>query len=510
MTKLHQPTRKSKNESLQLKVNEIVQFIEAAVDERLAIHEVEEGLWRRVLKIGRESLAMFFDLHGDGDEGEQVTLADGHTVNRLKDPHNRAYLSVFGEFELSRMVYGTRESQKIEYAPLDARLQLPQSKFSYLLQDWDQSTSLEMPFNQVSATIEKILGLRQSVHSLERSGRHLAEEVASFWEAQPTPPAEAEGALLVCTADGKGVPMRQSAEQACIDGVKLDKGMRAGSKKMALIGSVYTIEAYLRTPDEVLNALFRTPVTSPAPPSARPKPCFKHVRAALMRDETGTTAPQVETIFGWMAQEAAKRGMAAQRALILLMDGQESLWNAGLKYLPEQDFEVIEILDLIHAVSYIWQAAHLFYPSGSEQAFKLARKQLRRILSGEVDSVIRSLRRMAVRRVLKGKRREDLEQICNYFRNNAKRMAYDEYLAAGYPIASGVIEGACRTVVNDRMERSGMRWVFDGAHAMLGLRSIRLSGLWDDFIKFRITQESRRLYPDSAANDDDIPFLCAA
>lgn len=510
LTKLHQPTRKSKNESLQIKVNEIVHFIEAAVDKRLAIHEVEEGLWRRVLKIGRESLGMFFDLHGDGDEGEQVTLADGHTVNRLKEPHNRAYLSVFGEFELSRMVYGTRESQKIEYVPLDARLQLPQSKFSYLLQDWDQSISLEMPFNQVSATIEKILGLRQSVHSLERSGRHLAEEVPTFWEAQPTPSAEAEGALLVCTADGKGVPMRQSAEQACIEGVKLDKGMRAGSKKMALIGSVYTIEAYLRTPDEVLNALFRTPVSSPAPPSARPKPCFKHVRAALMRDETGTTAPQVETIFGWMAQEAAKRGMAAQRPLILLMDGQESLWNAGLEYLPEQDFEVIEILDLIHAVSYIWQAAHLFYPSGSEQAFKLARKQLRRILSGEVDSVIRSLRRMAVRRVLKGKRREDLEQICNYFRNNAKRMAYDEYLAAGYPIASGVIEGACRTVVNDRMERSGMRWVFDGAHAMLGLRSIRLSGLWENFIKFRITQESRRLYPDSAANDDDIPFLCAA
>jgi len=236
LTKLHQPTQKSKNESLQIKVNEIVHFIEAAVDKRLAVHEVEEGLWRRVLKIGRESLGMFFDLHGDGDEGEQVTLADGHTVNRLKDPHNRAYLSVFGEFELSRMVYGTRESQKIEYAALDARLQLPQSKFSYLLQDWDQSISLEMPFNQVSATIEKILGLRQSVHSLERSGRHLAKEVPTFWEAQPTPPAEAEGALLVCTADGKGVPMRQSAEQACIDGVKLDKGMRAGSKKMALIG----------------------------------------------------------------------------------------------------------------------------------------------------------------------------------------------------------------------------------------------------------------------------------
>ncbi len=514
VTKLHQPASKSNgissSESLQTEVNEIVQFIQTAVDKRLAAHEVEEGIWRRVLQIGRKSLGMFFDLHGDGDEGTQVTLAEGHTVKSLSDPHRRSYLSIFGEFELWRIVYGTREGQEIEYIPLDARLQLPRNKFSYLLQDWDQSITLEMPFNQVSTTIEKILGLRQSVHSLERCGRHLAEEVPNFWEEQPTPPSEEEGALLVCTADGKGVPMRQPAEQACIDGVKLDKGMRPGSKKMALVGSVYTIEVYLRTPDEVLDALFRKPVTSPAPPSARPKPCFKHVRAALIRDEAGTTAPQVESIFGWMAQEATARGMAAQRPLILLMDGQESLWNAGLEYLPEQDFEVIEILDLIHAVSYIWKAVHLFHSSGSDRAFKLAKKQLRRILSGDVETVIRSLRRMALRRVLKGKRREDLEKICNYFRNNAERMAYAEYLAAGYPIASGIIEGACRTVVNDRMERSGMRWVFDGAHAMLGLRSIRLSGLWDDFIKFRINQEAQRLYPYSAANDDDISLLCAA
>jgi len=270
VTKLHQPASKSNgissSESLQIEVNEIVQFIQTAVDKRLAAHEVEEGIWRRVLQIGRKSLGMFFDLHGDGDEGTQVTLAEGHTVKSLSNPHRRSYLSIFGEFEFWRIVYGTREGQEIEYIPLDARLQLPRNKFSYLLQDWDQSITLEMPFNQVSTTIEKILGLRQSVHSLERCGRHLAEEVPNFWEEQSTPPAEEEGALLVCTADGKGVPMHQHAEQACIDDVKLDKGMRPGSKKMALIGSVYTIEVYLRTPDEVLDALFRNPASSMSVP----------------------------------------------------------------------------------------------------------------------------------------------------------------------------------------------------------------------------------------------------
>jgi len=501
VTKLPETTKRCNSQPLQMQLDEIIQFVKMAVDDNQAAHEVEQGIWRRVLNLGRNAMQLFFDQHGDGDEGKEVTLADGRQVKMLEHHHQRAYLSVFGEFELWRVVYGTREGQRIEYVPLDSRLQLPRSKFSYLLQDWDQSTTLEMPFKQVSATMERILGLRQSVHSLERSGRYLAEDVPAFWEAQPIPTAEEEGALLVCTADGKGVPMRQAVDNIGVEEMKPDKGMRSGSKKMALVGSVYSVEPYLRTPQEVFNALFCSRDTPTEPASARPKPCFKRVRAALIRDEEGTTAPQVETIFGWMEKEVIHRGVTAQRPLILLMDGQESLWNAGLEYLPEQRFEVTEILDLLHAVSYVWRAAHLFHPSGSDPAFKLVKKQIQRILAGEVKKVIRSLRNLSTRRGLSGTKREELERICGYFRNNVERMAYDEYLALGYPIASGVIEGACRTVVNDRMERSGMRWVFEGAHAMLGLRSLSLSGGWDDFIKFRIDQESQRMYSNSAAND---------
>jgi hypothetical protein len=97
-------------------------------------------------------------------------------VRRLEQLHKHPYLSVFGEYELWRAVYGTREGQKIEYAPLDERLQLPASKFSHLLQDWNQSSTLEMSFKQASALLEEILGLRQSVHSLERSGRKMSED----------------------------------------------------------------------------------------------------------------------------------------------------------------------------------------------------------------------------------------------------------------------------------------------------------------------------------------------
>ena len=404
MRKLHEVPPECNSESLIHKVNEIVGFIERALEDRTPAHEVEEGLWRRVLKIGRAGMEMFFALHGDGGEGEQVSLPGVGQVKRLAEPHARRYVSVFGEFELVRAVYGTREGQKIEYVPLDARLKLPRSQFSYLLQDWDQSLSLEMPFAQVAASVEKLLGLRQSVHSLERCGRNLSQEVPAFWQAQPVPPAEEEGALLVCSADGKGVPMRQAGEPSPIGAVKPEKGVRPGTKKMALLGAVYSVDAHRRTPEEVFAALFRSANPAPQQPPARPRPCFKRVRAALLRDEADSTAPQVDAIFGWMAQEVVARARDGQRPLILLMDGQESLWQAALVYLPEENFQVIEILDLLHAISYVWKAAHLFHPPGSDQAFNLVRKQLMRILCGQVQNVILSLRRMAKRRELSKQR----------------------------------------------------------------------------------------------------------
>ena len=257
--------------------------------------------------------------------------------------------------------------------------------------------------------------------------------------------------------------------------IKLTSGMRPGDKKMGLVGAVYTVDRYRRTPQQIVEALFRTG-EPPDTPSGRPKPCAKHVRAALKRDLAETTTPQVEEIFGWMAKEAAQRGGSEQkRSLVLLMDGQLSLWEAGLTHLPVEKFEVIEILDLLHAVSYVWKAVHLFHPDDSVQSAKLARKQVSRLVSGNSALMIQSFLRKANHDRLSKKKKSELDQIIGYFRSNAERMDYANFLAAGYPIASGIIEGACRTVIKDRMERAGMRWVFEGAHAMMGMRAIQLT-----------------------------------
>src|SRR3954463_14159687 len=100
----------------------------------------------------------------------------------------------------------------------------------------------------------------------------------------------------------------------------------------------------------------------------------------------------------------------------------------------------------------------------------------------------------ATQRGLKGQKRKPVEEAAEYFEGNRDRMKYDEYLGAGYPIGSGGGEGACRHLVKDRMERTGMRWLPSGAQAMLDLRATYLNGEWDAFWSFHVTQEDERLY----------------
>jgi hypothetical protein len=306
------------------------------------------------------------------------------------------------------------------------------------------------------------------------------------------------------------VPIRGEPKAPVMADPPLKAGPKPGRKKVSLVGSVYTVDPFVRTPEAVLDALFRSPGERAHPPADRPQPCFKRVRASLIRDAAETSKPSYDEIFGWIAHELSTRDPVGKRPLILLMDGQESLWNAGLSHLPEDQCRVTEILDLLHACGYVWDAAHLFHPTGSANALGYVRRLVLQILQGEVNAVIRALRRKGARTKLRGKRAETLEDICGYFETHSHRMAYDEYLSAGYPIASGVIEGACRNVVKDRMERSGMRWVIKGAHAMLGLRSIHLSGLWDQFMRFHIDRECQRLYPNRAANDDQMALPLVA
>jgi hypothetical protein len=147
----------------------------------------------------------------------------------------------------------------------------------------------------------------------------------------------------------------------------------------------------------------------------------------------------------------------------------------------------------------LWLAAYCFHPERSAAAAEFVSHYLRMLLQGKVGYVIGSLRRMRDHKGLTGAKRKTLQAVITYYDNNRQHMKYDEYLAAGYPIGSGVAEGACRHLVKDRMERTGMRWTVPGAQAMLHLRALHINGSWDEYINYHIETEQARLYRRSAA-----------
>ena len=216
--------------------------------------------------------------------------------------------------------------------------------------------------------------------------------------------------------------------------------------------------------------------------------------------------PSYDGIFTWLGEQAEQRNPNKTQPLVVVMDGQEALWNASRQHFPDNR---VEILDLLHATGYIRKAAALFYTETELQEV-FAKFTIGYLLQGQVAMVLTILDIWGEEAALKGCKKEELRAIRGYIHNNAERMRYDKYLAAGYPIASGVIEGACRYVIKDRMERTGMRWTMTGAQTMLELRCVSVNEEWDAFISFHVTQENQRLYPMTAANDGSLPLSQAA
>ena len=474
--------------------SKMLESVEDAVKAELPIQQVEQNLFNNVLGLGKLLLSIFVSSSGNGDIGESVEM-NGRTLWRQSDNHLREYLSIFGLLEVRRAIYAVGPGKKIELAPLDGQLLLPESKFSYLLQDWSQAIAREQPYNKVSEILLKILGLALSTNTTSRIGRKLSGEEANFWDQVPEPTFDdgvKKSLISVISADGKGIPMVGQDNITEIFQGDMEKigHTKTGKKKMALLGSVYSIAPYIRTPSDIINALF-------SEGSSEDK------SASLLRDENGTGTPSYKVIFDWLGQQHNQRNFDGERLAVVLMDGQKSLWDY-VKTVSQSSR--VEILDLLHACSYAWDATHVFYEKNSDEAKRFAKSQIRVILSGEIDKVIADLRTKAKELNLNKPKLKTIDKVCRYFENNKNRMQYHEYLAAGYPIASGIIEGACRYVVKDRMERTGMRWVMEGAQAMINLRSISASGFWDDYMAFFIKQESARLYPDRATNDDLYSF----
>src|SRR4051794_20696446 len=467
-------------------------FVRQAAGDGQRIDSVEREVFRQLLGLGHTLLSAFVAAHGDGDLGPQAETPEGHTVRRLPERHDRRYLSIFGELTIDRVAYGTREGQKIERVPLDERLALPEGDFSYVLEDWGQRLSLKGSFAEAGESLEMLLGLRVGVRALEQMNRVVAGHAPSFQNSLEMPPPEEEGPLMVVTADGKGVPMRRPEPD---DGPKphhrRTKGEKANKKRMACVGAVYSTKPFLRKAEAIIDEGVRDKKSE-----ERPRPQHKHVWGEMTREVEGQPPVTAkEGLFCHMSDELTARNLGHDRPVICLMDGERALWDAQAVYFPE----AVGVLDLFHVLERLWAVAHCFHTEGSDEARTFVEQRLRDLLQGRVGYVIGGLRRRLKAEKLNAQRRKVVASALEYLGNNKAHMRYDEYLAAGYPIGSGVAEGACRHLVKDRMEQTGMRWTVEGAQAMLHVRALYLNAQWEDFIEFRAEREQTRLYRPVAA-----------
>jgi hypothetical protein len=369
--------------------------------------------------------------------------------------------------------------------PLDDPLQLPSRSFSYELQRRLVQAAVQGPFDEATARVADATGVVVPKRSAEELVQEAARDFEAFYQTRIPPPEAETGPILVAALDGKGVPMVKAAPARRM--VRRLKGEKAQQKKMAVVATVYTQQPHLRTPQEVFEHLFEVgPVRSPEPEVASPpreRPEYKRVWASLLKGKAGIMAEVV--------QELRHRDPARQKSWVALTDGERALQQSVTRRLRG----VPLILDWQHVLEKLWSAAYAFHEEGSPKALAWVQERAWRLLHGEVSQVVQGMRVSTTRRALRGQQRKVVEAVAGYFYRNRQRMRYDEYLRQGWPIGTGAVEGACKHLIKDRMERSGMRWKLTTAEAMLKLRAVYLSSDFEAYWAFHVAREHARLHP---------------
>jgi len=492
---------------------EMIEFVKNAITSgELRADEVERALFDKGLRVGLHLLEAFVAAAGDGDQGETVER-EGRILHRSDEKKPKPYRSIFGVLPVERYVYAPGPKQKVAWAPVDAKLGLPAGEQSYVLEDWLLRVCVKESFRESVDSLRDLLGVKTSVRAAEVMSRNVAEHAEGFRETRAAPDPDTEEELVVLAADGKGVPMRrpleerlqehragESAARLCADddalaesaakpkAKRLQRGEKRTRKQMAYVGAVYSIAPFVRTADEVVDELRRRKRQT-----ERPRPQNKQLFAEMTRIREGEVLNGQVQCFVQLAFSAIARA-SSHKTLICLMDGQKSLWNLKESWFPR----AIGVLDMFHVMERLWLVAHAFHGEGTRAAESQVESHLRLLLQGKVGCVIGLYKRMLVQHDLKGSRAKTVRETITYFANNRQYMKYNEYLARGYPIGTGVVEGACRHFVKDRMELAGMRWEIEGAQAVLSLRALYLNDQWDDFIKYRIHTEQQCLYGQAA------------
>jgi hypothetical protein len=249
---------------------------------------------------------------------------------------------------------------------------------------------------------------------------------------------------------------------------------------MARVAAVYTIASFMRSPEDIVRDLSPARVLAPN----RPKPEFKRVWASLAK------APR--KVIREAFEEALRRDLMRRKTWVALSDGNKTQLKELRRAAREFGVKLVVVVDMIHVLEYLWKATTAFNKEGTPEAERWVSERLLEILRGKAGIVAGGIRRSATRRELCQEDRRPADACAKYLLKHKRFLRYEDFLAQGLPIATGVIEGACRHLIADRMDITGARWRLLRAEAVLQLRALRSSGDFEEYWTFHEAQERGR------------------
>lgn len=445
---------------------------------RMTADTMERRLLQQILALGRSLFTLFLATRAAATAQGEHTGPDG-VVRPYHSLRPRPYVSIFGVVRFARpYFYRAGAGGSI---PVDAALSLPATSCSDVVRETLEELGVERAYHKATGVLRHLLGLEVSTRMLAEQVAEDAPVVEAFCAQQTPPPVAEEEAILVLQADGKGVPILRPARPT--RRVRLGKGQKNGGKKEAILTGLYTIAPCVRTPEEVVESLFAETAAPAAPERAQSRTGPQHKR--LWVTLAGKDAALAEVAPQVRAREGAH---IVHR--VALTDGSIPLQERVQRYVPQMSL----VLDLIHATEYLWKAATALLGETHPQRTAWVKARTLLLLQSHADQVVAECTRLAQEPRRTRQQRKVLTSVAGYLQRNQPYMDYATYLAQGWPIATGVIEGACRHLVKDRCELSGMRWTIDGAEALLHLRCVLENGDWEAFHAFRRHQRHTRLY----------------
>lgn len=478
-------------------------YLRSAEARGLTHSDVEREIETRGCEVLRLLYQAHLDARGPGAAAGPVCGADGVARDQAR-LQPRTLATVFGPVTVRRLGYGAAGAASLH--PQDAALNLPPERYSHELRRQAAVEAAKGSFDEAVQSVARHTGTPVAKRQVEALVARAAQDFDAFYTQRQAMAAARDptGAVLVLTVDGKGVVMRPqdlraptrkaAARRTHKLARRLSKGEKRQAKRMATVAAVYTIAPCVRTPEEVGRRL--APVRA-AEDVRRPRPEHKRVWASL-------THPP-EAVLAEAFREAAARDPARAKTWVAVVDGNKPQLALLHKLARQRRIALTVVLDIIHVVEYLWKAAHAFHAEGSPALEAWVAARLLQILRGRASHVAAGIRRSATLQRLPTRVRKPADACANYLLKHARYLRYDQYLAAGLPIASGVIEGACRHLVTDRMDLTGARWSLAGAEAVLRLRALRSSRDFDEYWGFHEAQEHQRNHAARYANGTVVP-----